>query len=178
MLTLILAAMPWIVMLIPIYEAEIALGMLNTSLGLALPSAAFFLPVGVLIMRAAFLNTPAALREAAMLDGASEMQIWFRIMLPLTRPSLAAVMLLTFIACWKEFILAATLNPLPSATTLAVGMTYLKAESQSWAYGTLSAVIILSIVPLLIIFLLFERHIVGGITIGSAKGQGWLHKCK
>lgn len=167
---LVVMAVPWIVMLIPIYRMEVALGMLNTRTGLILPYTAFFLPIGTLIMRAAFKAIPSELREAAMIDGAGEWRIWSNVMLPLVRPSLTVVALMTFLSCWKEFTFAITLNSLPSATTLAVGITYLKDEAQSWAYGTLTAAIVLAALPLLVVFILFQRQIVGGLTEGALKG--------
>jgi ABC-type glycerol-3-phosphate transport system permease component len=167
---LVVMAIPWVVMLIPIYKMEITLGLLNSISGLALPYTAFFLPMGILIMRSAFLNIPGVMREAAIMDGANEWQVWRSVMLPLVRPALTVVALTTFMSCWKEFTLAVSLNSLPSATTLAVGITYLQDEAQSWAYGTLSAVIVLSVMPLLLVFILFQRQIVGGLTEGAVKG--------
>ncbi len=167
---LIIMAVPWVVMLIPIYRLEVAIGLLNSLPGLILPYAALFMPMAILIMRAAFLAVPSDLREAAMIDGASEWRVWFGVMLPLVRPSLTVVALMTFLSCWKEFTYAVTLNSLPSATTLAVGITYLQEEGQSWAYGTLCAAIVLSVLPLLIAFVAFQRQIVGGLTEGALKG--------
>ncbi len=151
---LVIMALPWMVMLTPIYQLEVALGLLNTLPGLILPYAAMFLPIGILIMRSAFIAVPNELREAAQMDGADEFRIWWSVMLPIARPSMIVVLLMTFLSCWKEFTYAVTLNSLPSATTLAVGITYLKDEAQSWAFGTLSAAIV--VVPLIAVFLFYK----------------------
>lgn len=167
---LFVMAIPWMLMLMPIYEMEVQLGLLNTLPGLILPYAAMFLPIAILIMRAAFLAIPSDLRQAAQIDGANEFTIWWRIMLPITRPSMVVIVLMTFLSCWKEYTYAVTLNSLPSATTLAVGITYLKDEAQSWAFGTLSAAIMIVAIPLVILFLCLQKRIIGGLSEGALKG--------
>jgi len=167
---LLIMAVPWITMLIHLYRMEITFGLLNTLTGLILPYTALFMPMAILIMRSAFLSLPADFREAALIDGANEWRIWSRVMLPLARPSLIVVALITFISCWKEFTFAVTLNSLPAATTLAVGITHLQDEAQSWAYGTLCAAIVLAVLPLLVAFVIFQRQIVGGLAEGAFKG--------
>ncbi|MFT5369651.1 MAG: ABC-type glycerol-3-phosphate transport system permease component [Candidatus Latescibacterota bacterium] len=167
---LFVMAIPWMLMLMPIYEMEVQIGLLNTLPGLILPYAAMFLPIAILIMRAAFLAIPVDLRQAAQIDGASEFTIWWRIMLPITRPSMVVIILMTFLSCWKEYTYAVTLNSLPSATTLAVGITYLKDEAQSWAFGTLSAAIMIVAIPLIIAFLFLQKRIIGGLSEGALKG--------
>ena len=167
---LFIMAVPWMMMLMPIYEMEVKLGLLNTLPGLILPYAAMFLPVGILIMRSAFLAIPADLRQVAQMDGAGEFTIWWRVMLPIAQPSMVVVILMTFLSCWKEYTYAVTLNSLPQSTTLAVGITYLKDEAQSWAFGVLSAAIVIVAVPLIVVFLFLQRRIIGGLTEGALKG--------
>ena len=167
---LFIMAVPWMMMLMPIYEMEVKLGLLNTLPGLILPYAAMFLPVGILIMRSAFLAIPADLRQVAQMDGAGELTIWWRVMLPIAQPSMVVVILMTFLSCWKEYTYAVTLNSLPQSTTLAVGITYLKDEAQSWAFGVLSAAIVIVAVPLIVVFLFLQRRIIGGLTEGALKG--------
>ena len=121
-------------------------------------------------MRSSFLAVPDDLRQAAQIDGAGEFTIWWRVMLPITRPSMVVVILMTFLSCWKEYTYAVTLNSLPHATTLAVGITYLKDEAQSWAFGTLSAAIMIVGVPLIVVFLFLQRRIIGGLSEGALKG--------
>ena len=169
-LLLFIMAVPWMMMLMPIYEMEVKLGLLNTLPGLILPYTAMFLPVGILIMRSAFLAIPADLRQVARIDGAGEFTIWWRVMLPIAQPSLVVVMLMTFLSCWKEYTYAVTLNSLPQSTTLAVGITYLKDEAQSWAFGVLSAAIAIVAAPLIAVFLLLQKRIIGGLSEGALKG--------
>ncbi len=167
---LFIMAVPWMMMLMPIYEMEVKLGLLNTLPGLILPYAAMFLPVGILIMRSAFLAIPADLRQVAQIDGAGEFTIWWRVMLPIAQPSLVVVILMTFLSCWKEYTYAVTLNSLPQSTTLAVGITYLKDEAQSWAFGVLSAAIVIVALPLIAVFLVLQKRIIGGLSEGALKG--------
>lgn len=167
---LLIMSLPWVILLIPIYRMEIQLHLLDTLPGLIMPYTALFLPTAILIMRAGFLAAPPELREAARIDGAGEWRTFSEVMLPLAGPSMMVVMLTTFLSCWQEFTIAITLNSHPAATTLAVGITYLQDEASSFAFGPLSAAIMLAIAPLLIAFLFFQRKIVGGLAEGALKG--------
>jgi ABC-type glycerol-3-phosphate transport system permease component len=167
---LLLMAVPAMVMLVPIYRMELYLRLLNTLGGLILPYTAMLLPMSILIMRSAFLAVPDEMREAAIVDGAGEMRAWWTVMLPIAKPSLTVVALLAFLSSWTEYTYAVTLNTIPSSTTLAVGVTYLKDEAQSWAYPTLSAVIMLTAVPMIAVFLFFQKRLVAGLSEGALKG--------
>lgn len=155
--------------IIPIYIMEVKLGLLNTSLGLVLPYVAMFLPLGMFIMRGSFLAIPSELEDAARIDGCNEWKLFSRIMLPITKPALASTTIFTFISSWEEFMFALVLTP-SQQTTLSVGITYLKEEGASWAYGSLTAVIILGIFPVITVFAFLQKYFVKGLTEGALKG--------
>lgn len=161
---------PLAVYLIPIYLMEDRLNLINTHLGLILPYTAVNLPMAVLIMRADFRKIPAEIEEVAILDGCTLFQVWYRVLLPLVIPGLSVVALFTFINVWGEFMFARTLTNTHAAQTLPVGITFLRDEAASWEYGRLSAVIVLSLIPLLGVFLGLQKYLSRGLPDGGSKG--------
>jgi ABC-type glycerol-3-phosphate transport system permease component len=168
-LVLMAMVLPFTTYIIPIYIMEVKLGLLNTNMGLVLPYVAMFLPLGMFIMRGSFLAIPSELENAARIDGCNEWQLFYRIMLPITKPALASTTIFTFISSWEEFMFALVLTP-SQQTTLSVGITYLKEEGASWAYGSLTAVIILGVFPVITVFALLQKYFIKGLTEGALKG--------
>jgi ABC-type glycerol-3-phosphate transport system permease component len=144
--------------------------LINTHLGLILPYVATNLPMAVFIMRGQFNGIPNSLRDAATIDGCSSLQVFTRVMLPVVKPGVATVIIFTFINTWGEFTYGRTLTSTTKAQTLPVGITFLRDEATSWAYGTLTATIVLSLIPLLIIFLSMQKYFIKGIMEGALKG--------
>jgi ABC-type glycerol-3-phosphate transport system permease component len=167
---LLIMALPYAIYLIPIYILESKVNLINTAAGLILPYIATNLPIAVFIMQGTFRNIPDALAEAGTIDGCNFFQVWRRVMLPVAAPGISAVVILTFINVWGEFMFARTLTSSPAAQTLAVGITFLRDEAASWQFGTLCATITLSLIPLVIVFLAMQRYFVKGITDGALKG--------
>mgnify|MGYP001385376818 CR=1 FL=1 len=167
---LLVMAVPWAVYLVPIYIMEFKLHILNSKIGLILPYIALNLPLAILIMRGNFRGVSKEIEEAALVDGCSVMQTWARIMMPIVKPGLATVFIFTSIQVWEEFMFARTLITDYLNWTLPVGITMLRNEAQSWAFGTLSAAIVLCLIPLLVVFLSAQQYFIRGITEGAIKG--------
>ena len=163
-------AIPYLVFLIPLYIIEDTLNLLDTNMGLILPYAALNLPLGILIMQASYREIPAELEDSARIDGANAFQTWFQVMTPLVVTGLAAVTIFTFVAVWEEYMFARTFMMSTSAQTLAVGLPSLRVESKSWAYGTLSAALTLSLLPIGVVFIVLRKYFVEGVLRGSIKG--------
>ena len=106
----------------------------------------------------------------ARIDGAGQWQTFSRVMLPIVKPGIATVIIMTFISVWGEFTYARTLCTTAKSQTLAVGITFLRDEAASWQYGTLTATIILSLIPVLAIFLSMQKYFIKGIMAGAVKG--------
>lgn len=166
---LLVLTVPYAVYLIPIYIMEDKINIINTHLGLILPYIAINLPMSIFIMRGTFNNIPNGLAEAATIDGCNFFQVWYKIMIPIAKPGIATIIIFTFINVWGEFMFARTLTSTPAAQTLAVGITFLRDEAASWQYGTLSATIALSLIPLLVIFLSMQKYFIRGIMEGALK---------
>lgn len=163
-------AIPYLVFLIPLYIIEDVLNMLDTNIGLILPYTALNLPLGIMIMQGAYREIPSELEDSARIDGANAFQTWFQIMTPLVITGLAAVTIFTFVAVWEEYLFARTFMLNTSAQTLAVGLPSLRVESKSWAYGTLSAALTLSLLPISFVFIVLRKYFVEGMLRGSVKG--------
>jgi ABC-type glycerol-3-phosphate transport system permease component len=161
---------PYIMYLIPIYIMEIQLKLRNTWIGLILPYVALNLPWGLLIMRSAFATIPLEIRDAASIDGCNEYQLWYKVMLPMTRPALAATTIVTFVFVWQEYMFASTLMTKNTSQTLPVGIVWLRDELQTLSYGRIGAMFVLSVLPVFIPFVLLRNFFIKGLSEGMLKG--------
>ena len=167
---LFVLTLPYVIYLIPIYIMQSKIDLINTHTGLVLPYIATNLPLAVFIMRAQFNGIPSTLGDAATIDGCNSFDVFSRVMLPVVKPGIATVIIFTFINVWGEFTYGRTLTSTPKSQTLPVGITFLRDEATSWQYGTLTATIVLSLIPLLIIFLSMQKYFIKGIMEGALKG--------
>jgi putative chitobiose transport system permease protein len=164
---------PFQVIMIPVYLMVLRLNLVDSVsnfagfVGLILPFAvnAF----GIFLMRQAFLSIPKELEEAAVIDGCTTFDIWWRIFLPLTKPALATLAIFTFVGAWSEFLWPSIVLTKQEMYTLPVGLTHLQGVfSANWRY--ISAGALLSIIPILILFLALQRYFISGTTQGAVKG--------
>jgi ABC-type glycerol-3-phosphate transport system permease component len=165
-----LLSIPWIILIVPILIFEFQLGIWNTRQGIILPYIALFLPVAIWIMRGTFIGMPKELGEAARIDGASEFRVFWRVYLPMAKSGVATVILLTFIDVWNEVLLAASLAINPQIANINTGLRILADEGQSFAFGMLSAAILITMIPTLIVFVVLQRYYVRGISEGALAG--------
>ena len=144
------------------------LDLINTYTALILTNAAFNLAFAIWILRAFFASIPREIEEAAEVDGCGRLRVLVSIVLPLSRPGLVTAAIFAFIAAWNEYIVALTLMTDPDKKPLTVGVTsYVTAYVQHW--NLLFAASIIAIVPVVVLFALIERYLVGGLTAGSVK---------
>ncbi|MBE1488693.1 carbohydrate ABC transporter permease [Plantactinospora soyae] len=159
---------PISVAILPIYLMLRDLYLLDTALGVALPQAAFGIPVTIVILRPFMRAIPGELEDAAAIDGCSKFGFFLRILLPLSRPALMTVSILAFVGSWNGFLLPLLVLSDPSSWTLPLGVA-----NYSTQYSEDTARILaftgLSMLPALAFFLLAERRIVGGLS-GAVKG--------
>jgi multiple sugar transport system permease protein len=154
--------------LIPIYTIMSKLHLLNTYTGIILVYTSGFLPLAMWIMYNMFQALPASIEEAAAIDGATTLQIFRRIVLPIVRPGMAAAAIITFLFGWGQFIFPLVLGSTNSTQPLTVGLSAL-AGRHVVPYTIINAGAIVAIaVPALIVFFL-NRFIVSGIVAGSVK---------
>ena len=155
-------------LVVGLYRQFFELGLVDTYAALILTNAAFNLAFAVWILRAFFAAIPREIEEAAAVDGCGRFRTLARVVLPLSLPALVTAVIFAFIAAWNEYIVALTLMTDPARKPLTVGITsYVTAYVQHWNY--LFAASVLAIVPVVVLFAVIERHLVGGLTAGSVK---------
>lgn len=168
---LIGAILPPALLLIPVFIIMKKLGLVNNPLGLIFSYTGLNLPFAIWMLHAAFRRLPRELDEAALMDGFSPFKILYKIILPLSKPSLAVTAVLVFIFCWNEFILALTLMPSQAKYTVPVGIAMLSGASvYEIPWGEINAAVALTTVPIILIIAVFQRWIVEGLMKGAVKG--------
>jgi N,N'-diacetylchitobiose transport system permease protein len=159
---------PFIALLIPLFLQLNKLNLTNTLLGVTLVYMVLILPYTVWTLRGFIANIPRELDEAALVDGASRGQMFLRIILPLTGPGLVATAIYGFIQAWNEYIIIQTLNRPDHQNLMAWLFANQTAHGTYW--GNIMAGALLTSLPVVIFFLVIQRHIATGITAGAIKG--------
>ena len=164
---------PFQAIMLPVYLIVLKLNMVDTVsnfmgyMGLILPFAvnAF----GIFLMRQAFLSIPRELEEAAFVDGCNVFQIWYRILLPMVKPTLATLAIFTFIGSWGEFLWPSIVLTNKALYTLPVGVNDLQGMfSANWRI--IAAGSLISIIPIIIFFLALQKYFISGENEGAVKG--------
>jgi multiple sugar transport system permease protein len=165
----ILAAMmiPYIALFVPSFFIIVQLGLVNTIAGIVLPIAV--MPIAVFIMRQFAQSVPDELLEAARLDGAGELRIFFGIFLPLVGPAIATVAIITFLNSWNYFLWPLMVAQDQGTYTLPVGLAVASQGARSIDYGLLLAGAIVVLLPVLILFLFLQRYFVRGVAMTGLK---------
>ena len=159
--------LPGLVMLIPNYQIMVHFGLVDSYLGLVLPAA--FSAFGTFLLRQFMLSIPSALDEAAAIDGATPWQIFWQIILPLSRPGLLTLSIFTFMGNYHSFFWPLVMIKSVEKYTLPVGLLFFD-SSYGQATNLLMAAVTMSVVPLIIVFALLQRHLISGIQVGAVKG--------
>jgi multiple sugar transport system permease protein len=155
-------------LVVGLHRQFVGLDLVNTYTALIATNAAFNLAFAIWILRAFFASIPREIEEAAAVDGCGRLGTLVRVVLPLARPALVTAVIFAFIAAWNEYIVALTLMTDPDMKPLTVGVTsYVTAYVQHWNH--LFAASLLAILPVVVLFALIERQLVGGLTAGSVK---------
>lgn len=162
-------AVPVQVTLQPLLVMMKQIGIANSLFALLPPYVAFGLPFQIFVLRGFFRLIPTELLEAARIDGASEFRVFMTIMLPLSLPALAALAIIDVLATWNEFLIALVLISAHDSKTVPIGLLQFQGEYSS-QYTLLMAGIVISIVPVLAIFLFLQRYFITGLTAGAVKG--------
>lgn len=138
----------------------------NTYLGVVLPSAVSVF--NIFLMRQTFLNIPADIRDSGKMDGASELRIWWKLVLPLVKPAIAVIALLEVMGYWNSFLWAIVILDDPQMYPIAAGLIYLNGQF-SYDFGWIAAGTMISVLPIMIVFLFTQKYYMQGL-LGAVKG--------
>lgn len=167
-LILLFTFFPFQMYLIPLVKMTNMTGLYNSKVGLSTVYITIAIPFAAFVLRNYFITIPTSLYEAARIDGLSKFQIYWKIYLPLAKPALAVALIFQWIWIWNEFLFGLVLTSSPDARPVATALALLGGRSADWtilAVGTL-----LTVVPPLVVFLLFQKHFVRGLLAGTQKG--------
>lgn len=154
--------------LIPLNIMLIQTHLINTYFALIVIYIAFGLPFGILVLRGFFRQIPFELNEAAQIDGCTTWGLYWRVIMPLSLPAIATLVIFDFLATWNEFLLVQTFITSNSMKTLPSGLLNYTTQF-STNYSLVNAGVLISIVPVLMVYLIFQRYFVSGLA-GSIKG--------
>jgi raffinose/stachyose/melibiose transport system permease protein len=160
---------PAAVAILPLYILVRDLGLSGSFVGVALPEAAFGLPLTIIILRPFFRSIPAELEDAARMDGCGTFGFFWRVLLPLARPAIATVSVLALVTTWNQFLLPLILLNGEDQWTLPLGVMNFSGQYTS-DQARILAFTVLAIVPAILFYAVAERQIVRGLTAGSVKG--------
>jgi ABC-type glycerol-3-phosphate transport system permease component len=171
MLAFVLAVsmFPQIAVVSPLYLLLRELRLLNTYPGLVLPYLTFAMPLAIWLLVGFFRQLPAALEEAALVDGASRLRTLWHIVLPISWPGLATTAILTFLYCWNEFLFALSFTLGPERYTVPVAITLFRGQYQV-PWGEILAAAVVATAPVAAIVFVAQRRIISGLTLGAVKG--------
>jgi raffinose/stachyose/melibiose transport system permease protein len=144
-------------------------GLLNSRWSLILLYTASALPVSTYLMSTYFSQLPSELEDAARIDGCTDLGVFWRVMLPLTRPAIATVVLINFLNFWNELLLAITMVTNPDMRTLPAAMMMFVGEHGS-DYAIAAASLVTAMLPVLILYLFLSDKFIEGLTAGALKG--------
>jgi len=161
--------LPETLLIIPYFQLMSALGLLNSYFALILAYSSFALPFSVWMLIGFFRSIPRDIDEAAKIDGASYLQTFFLVILPLARPGLVAVALFTFLIAWNSYLWALVLTTDASMHVLSVGVANMVGEYRV-QWNELMAAAVIAAVPVMLLFSFLEKHLVNAITSGAVKG--------
>jgi raffinose/stachyose/melibiose transport system permease protein len=167
---ILLLTIPVQIYIIPLYMIVVRLKLADNLLGLILPYTAGSLPLAVFLCRTYFDALPADLIDAARIDGCSHVRAFLYIVLPLARPIVATIAIFTFVGAWNEFFLALVFIHDPNLATLPLGLQAFFINQYQTQFPQLFATLIVSIAPIVVVYLMLQRQFMAGLTAGAVRG--------
>lgn len=160
---------PAMMLIIPQFVLAKYFGLLDSLVGLIVFYVAGSLALNTFLLRGFFAALPAELDQAMQMDGANAWTRYWKLALPLARPALATATIFTFLACWDEFAWALTIINSPQNRTLPIAIQLFQGQNAT-QWGLVFAASVIAIIPVIVVYLIFQRHFVQGLTSGAVKG--------
>lgn len=167
---LLMYMLPEIVLGIPFMKIFLFLGLSDSLVALTIAYISITLPFSIWMLRSYIESIPTALEEAARIDGCTRFQGFLRVIVPQAVPGIMATTIFTFILCWNEYLYALILITSEQNKTLTLGLSILLGETAIYSWGMLAAGSVLTVIPVIVLFVFFQKHIVAGFTAGAIKG--------
>ncbi|MDN4473424.1 carbohydrate ABC transporter permease [Demequina zhanjiangensis] len=161
-------AVPPITLLIPYFGLVVALGLYNTYPGLILTYMVFTLPYAIIMMTGYFNTLPKELDEAVKVDGGRPFTALWKVLIPVSVPGMVSVGVYTFMIAWNEYLFALTLTRTNDMRTVPIGIQLLMGQ-HAYEWNQMMAMSVLGCIPVLILFLFFQRYFIGGMSAGAVK---------
>lgn len=155
--------------LLPLFLLFRKMHIINNPLSILIPYIVFALPTGILILTNAYASLPIEMEESACIDGCNIYQLFWKIMFPLVKPTVAAIALFTFLSSWNELMFAMTFISEPKWKTLTIGLQSLSGMFYT-EWGPIGAGMVVATAPVLIIYLLLNRQVQNALIMGAVKG--------
>jgi raffinose/stachyose/melibiose transport system permease protein len=162
-------AIPVHSLIIPLYYVLRSIGLLGRLGGISISIVGIFLPFGIMLLRSFFKSIDPNYMEAGRMDGCSEFTIFARIMMPLAQPAVLSLIVLDFMWAWKAFLIPMVVTTQEDKRVVGLALMYFRSQHLA-EYGMLAAAVLISSVPILVIYILFNRYFVEGLTQGGLKG--------
>jgi raffinose/stachyose/melibiose transport system permease protein len=166
----LLLTIPVQIYIIPLYIIVVKMRLADNYLGLILPYTAGSLPLAVFLFRTYFDALPAELIDAARIDGCNHFRAFLHVLLPLAKPIIATVSIFTFVGAWNEFFLALVFIHDPNLATLPLGLQAFFINQYQTQFPQLFATLIVSIAPIVVVYLVLQRQFMAGLTAGAIQG--------
>jgi ABC-type glycerol-3-phosphate transport system permease component len=160
---------PHSAIIIPIYKMMREADLLNTYWALIIAYVSVTLPVAIWMLRGFLIKLPVSLEEAAAIDGAGPLRVFFEIVVPLARPGIIATAVYVLIVTWQEFLFALSFTSTQDMRTLPVGLNDFIGQ-YGIRYGELMASSVMVSLPVIAVFFFLQRYLVAGLTAGAVKG--------
>ena len=165
------ALFPQISLVGPLYNLWRQIGLYDTWPGLIIPYMTFALPLSIFVLSSFFREIPWELEQAAEVDGATPLQAFTKVIVPLAMPGVVTTFIIVFLICWNDFVFAISLTSTTAAETVPAAISTFPGVSQfTVPYGDIAAAAVVVTVPVMVLVLLFQRRIVAGLTAGAVKG--------
>jgi multiple sugar transport system permease protein len=161
---------PQVSRMISLYDLMGKAHLINTTEGLIFALIAQMLPFTAMLMASFFSGVPIAIEEAARIDGAGRVQILWRLIIPLVKPGLVAVIIYAFLMTWDDYLHALTLIQNDALRTLSAGIALRYLGELSYDWSLINTISIIGILPIIVLFFFFQKHMIAGLVAGAVKG--------
>lgn len=166
---LMTSMVPAVALLIPLYIMSVKAGLYNTRIMLVLVYTAWRTPMLTWILKGFFESAPVAIEEAAMIDGCSRLKTFYKVVVPISQPGIVSSALLTAVYVWNDFLVSFTFVTDEKLRTVSVGLySYITQYGVQW--GELMAAVMVTIIPIIIMFVCLQSKFVDGMAVGAVKG--------